>query len=178
MELRLRQYKSCDAENIVSWIKDEQALRKWSSDRFGDFPITSEDINDKYINHNGDCTETDNFYPLVAFDDSGVVGHFILRYTDTEKKTIRVGFVIVDDTKRGMGYGKEMLKLAIKYAFEIFKAEKVTLGVFENNLPAYYCYKAAGFKDVDMDEKEVCYVCGEEWSILELEMTRRDYSLL
>ena len=36
----------CDADSIVSWIKDEDALRKWSSDRFGDFPITSEDINE------------------------------------------------------------------------------------------------------------------------------------
>lgn len=49
MKLRLRQYKPCDADSIVSWIKDEEALRKWSSDRFGDFPITSEDINNKYI---------------------------------------------------------------------------------------------------------------------------------
>lgn len=40
MELRLRQYKSCDAD------------------------------------------------PLTAFDESGVVGHLILRYTDVEKKAI------------------------------------------------------------------------------------------
>ena len=55
MELGLRQYKSCDADSIVNWIKDEDALRKWSSDRFGDFPITSGDINKKYIQNNGDC---------------------------------------------------------------------------------------------------------------------------
>ena len=34
MELRLRHYKPCDAEYIINWIKDEDALRKWSSDRF------------------------------------------------------------------------------------------------------------------------------------------------
>ena len=28
--------------------------------------------------------------------------------------------VIVDDSKRGKGYGKKMLTLAIKYAFDIF----------------------------------------------------------
>lgn len=52
MGLRIRQYKPCDAEHIVSWIKDEEALRKWSSDRFGEFPITSEDINNKYLDNN------------------------------------------------------------------------------------------------------------------------------
>ena len=85
MKLKLRQYKPCDADSIISWIKDENALRKWSSDRFGDFPITSEDINNKYIGNNGDCIEADNFYPLTAFDESGVVGHLILRYTDEKK---------------------------------------------------------------------------------------------
>lgn len=100
MELRLRQYKPCDADSIASWIKDENAFRKWSSDRFGDFPLASEDINNKYIGNNGDCIESDNFYPLTAFDENGVVGHLILRYTDEEKKVIRFGFVIVDDSKK------------------------------------------------------------------------------
>ena len=170
MELRLRQYKPCDAENIVSWIKDEQSLRKWSSDRFGNFPITGEDINNKYLNHNGDCIESDNFYPLVAFDNSGVVGHLILRYTDAEKKIIRFGFVIVDDTKRGKGYGKQMLILAIKYAFDIFGAEKITLGVFDNNEPAYFCYKAAGF--MENGEEMFCELFGEQWRIVEMEVNR------
>ena len=47
-------------------------MRKWSSDRFGDFPIT--------------C---------------GAVGHLILGYTDEKKKVIRFGFVLVDDSQRG-----------------------------------------------------------------------------
>lgn len=170
MGLRIRQYKPCDAEHIVSWIKDEEALRKWSSDRFGEFPITSEDINNKYLDNNGDCVEQDNFYPLVAFDNSGVVGHLILRYTDAEKKIIRFGFVIVDDTKRGKGYGKQMLTLAIKYAFDIFGAEKITLGVFDNNESAYFCYKAAGF--VENGEEMFCELFGKQWRIVEMEITK------
>lgn len=170
MSLRLRHYKPCDAESIISWIKDEEALRKWSSDRFGDFPITSKDINDKYLGNNGDCVEADNFYPLTAFDDSGVVGHLILRYTDAEKKVIRFGFVIVDDSKRGKGYGKKMLKLAIKYAFDIFGAEKTTLGVFDNNKPAYFCYKSAGF--VETGEELFCELFGKRWRIIEMEINK------
>ncbi len=170
MELRLRTYKPCDAENIVVWIKDEQALRKWSANKFGDFPITSEDINNKYLKQNGDCIESDNFYPLVAFDDSGVVGHLTLRYTDAEKKIIRFGFIIVDDTKRGKGYGKQMLILATKYAFDIFGAEKITLGVFDNNKPAYFCYKAAGFMENGVEM--FCELFGEQWRSIEMEVKR------
>lgn len=168
--LRLRPYKPCDAKTIAGWIKDEISFRKWCSDRFESFPITAEDINRKYINYNGDCMEEDNFYPMTAFDETGIVGHLILRFTDAEKKTIRFGFVIVDDTKRGKGYGKEMLMLAQQFAFSILKAEKITLGVFDNNPSAYYCYKAAGFRDVQMDQEIICNILGEQWKITELEL--------
>lgn len=173
--LRLRPYKSCDAEAIVTWCKDEVSFRKWSSDRWESFPITAADINKKYLDFNGDCAEPDNFYPMTAFDESGVVGHLIMRYTDKEQTVLRFGFVIVDDTKRGKGYGKEMLLLALKYAFEIHRVNKVTLGVFDNNMPAYHSYKAAGFLDVEMAEPELCKVCGETWNIIELAITKDEY---
>ena len=174
-KLRLRPYKACDAPTIVTWCKDEVSFRKWSSDRWEAFPITAADFNKKYLDNNGDCTEADNFYPMTAFDESGVVGHLIMRYTDKEQTVLRFGFVIVDDSKRGMGYGKEMLLLALKYAFEVHRAKKVTLGVFDNNMPAYYSYKAAGFRDIEMPTPESCAVCGEIWNIIELAITKEEY---
>ena len=170
--LKLRPYKPSDAETIVSWIKDERALRKWSSDRYGAYPITAADINYKYLDCNGDCEEPDNFYPLTLVDESGPVGHLILRYTDEAKSIIRFGFVIVDDSKRGRGYGKRMLQMAIRYAFDMLKAEKITLGVFENNPSAYFCYKAAGFREIPMEKEFIFEILGEQWKCIELEVKR------
>lgn len=171
-KLKLRPYKPSDAETIVSWIKDERALRKWSSDRYGVYPITAEDMNYKYLDCNGDCEEPDNFYPLTLVDESGPVGHLILRYTDEAKSVIRFGFVIVDDSKRGRGYGKKMLQMAIRYAFDMLKAEKITLGVFENNPSAYFCYKAAGFREIPMEKEFIFEILGEQWKCIELEVKR------
>lgn len=103
--LRLRPYKNCDAKYIVSGIKDEVSFRKWCADRYEKYPISAEDINRQYAA----CEDADSFYEMTAFDESGVVGHLIMRFTDEEKTVLRFGFVIVDDTKRGRGYGKEML---------------------------------------------------------------------
>lgn len=167
--LRLRPYKPCDAETVISWIKDESAFRRWSTDRYEFYPITAADMNSKYMECNGDCTESDNFYPMTAFDESGIVGHLIMRFTDEAKTTLRFGFVIVDDSKRGMGYGKEMLRLALKYAFEILMVKKVTLGVLENNPSAYFCYKAAGFKEIHEDNPEYYFLMGEKIKCIELE---------
>lgn len=168
-DLRLRPYKPCDAKTIVSWIHDEIALRKWSSDRYESFPVTEEDMNKKYMDCNGDCADMDDFYPMTAFDESGVVGHLIMRFTDKEKRILRFGFVIVDNTKRGKGYGKKMLELALKFAFEILKVSKVTLGVFENNPSAYYCYKAAGFKEISSEQDEYYHIFNEKWKCIEME---------
>lgn len=170
--MKLRPYKPQDAATIISWIKDERALRLWSSDRYGAYPVTAEDMNYKYMECNGDCEEPDNFYPLTAVCEEGIVGHLILRYTDATQKVLRIGFVIVDDSKRGCGYGKRMIQMAIRYAFDMLQAEKVTLGVFENNPSAYYCYKAAGFEEIEMEEKIICEILGEQWNCIELEVNR------
>ena len=94
-----------------------------------------------------------------------------LKYTTINP---RLGFVIVNDSKRGCGYGKKMIKLSIDYAFTIAGAEKLTIGVFENNLPAYHCYKATGFIEA-LAERIECEVFGEKWKIIELEITRAQY---
>lgn len=164
--LRLRPYKKCDAEYIVSWIKDEVVFRKWCADRYDKYPISAEDINKHY----DDVAYKDDFYQMTAFDDTGIVGHLIMRFIDEDKKILRFGFVIVDYMKCGKGYGKEMLELALKYSFEILKVNKVTLGVFENNEPAYYCYKSVGFKETSKSEVKYFHVLQEAWKCLELEI--------
>ena len=170
--LRLRPYEPSDAGTILGWIKDEEAFRKWSADRYPHYPITAEDMNHKYLDCNGDHAEPGDFHPLTAINDGDIVGHLILRFTDREKTAVRFGFVIVDDSMRGMGRGKQMLKLALDYAFDVLGARKVTLGVLENNPSAYHCYKAAGFRDVAMEDPEYYELMGKRIKCLELETER------
>lgn len=168
--IRLRPYKSCDAKTIISWIKDEETFFLWSGDHFGSYPINAETLDHKYRFENGDCVEEDNFYPMVAYDEEGLIGSFIIRYLDGNKKILRFGWVIVDDLKRGRKYGQEMLKTGLKLAFEIMGAEKVTIGVLENNKRAYRCYEAVGFREVK--EK-----FDEERRVIEMQILKEDWKL-
>ena len=164
--LRLRPYKSCDAEKISEWIRDKDVFMKWGGPLFGEFPINAGIIDDKYRLQNGGCTEPDNFYPWIAFDDeNGVVGHFIMRYINGDNRILRFGWVIVDDKIRGKGYGTEMLRLGLKYAFEILNVDVVTIGVYENNDRAHNCYKKLGFTDKEIVEKE-------PWNVIEMEIKK------
>lgn len=164
--LRFRPYKPCDAPAIVSWIKDEFSFRQWCADRFDHYPLTAEMLNAHYAAQE----QNDAFFPMTAYDETGVQGHMILRFTDPEKKKLRFGFVIVNSEKRGMGYGKEMLQLALQYGFQLLKAESISLGVFENNPAAYHCYKAAGFREMKLPQPESYAVLGERWNCIEMEI--------
>ena len=173
--LRLRPYKPQDAKYIISWLKDENVFELWGGKLFGDYPINEDIINNTYLQKNGLCSEPDNFYPFVAFDESGVVGHFIMRYLNGDNKLLRFGWVIVDDTKRGKKYGQEMLKLGLKYAFEILKVDKVNLGVFENNPLAFNCYKKCGFHEYEGAPEHFDEVFGEKVKIIELEISKLEF---
>lgn len=162
--LRLRPYKKQDAETIVSWIGDERMFRLWSGDRYNKYPISAEDMNRFYM----ECEEQGDFYEMTALDETGIVGHFILRLVEENPYLC---FVIIDPQKQGIGFGKEMLSLALRYAFDILRVTKVSLNVFENNESAYYCYKALGFQEAE-EKSETCRFMGEIWNRLRMEISR------
>lgn len=167
--MRLRPYKACDAQTITKWLKSEYAFRQWSADRYEKYPITAEDMN-LYYDRDKD---NENIWGMTAFDDTGIIGHFTMRFPDEHNHDeIRLGFVIVDDMKRGKGYGKEMLSLAIEYAFDFIKVKKISLGVFENNMVAIECYKSCGFRTVELQEVESYCCMGEIWKCMEMELRR------
>ena len=153
----IRPYKASDADTILSWCQDEKAFYQWSAGVLGEYPITQREFG-----------FVDSLMPFTAFDETGIVGFFTLRTPDGTWDELRFGFVIVDPRRRGTGCGKAMLRLGLRYAFELYGAKKASLGVFENNLPAYRCYRAVGFQDAVLDPPETYHVLGEEWTCREM----------
>ena len=60
-----------------------------------------------------------------------------------------------------------MVDLAVKYAFDILKVKRVTLGVFDNNSSAHLCYKSVGFIEEKYDENALNYG-NDKWGIYEM----------
>ena len=63
--------------------------------------------------------------------------------------------------------------LAEKYAAEFLKAEKITLGVFEENTSALKCYAESGF--VPTEKFEYVQIAYEKWKCLELQKKDIEY---
>lgn len=165
--MRLRPYRSGDATEIVTWCKDEDVFYKWSAGRLGEFPLMAE----RFELEMSARIDNDRYFPFTAMDDDRTVGFILLRHPEDSRDEIRFGFIIVNPEIRGKGYGKKMLQLALKYAFEVYGARKVTLGVFVNNPSAHHCYSAVGFADTDSCVD--CQLPGREWKWQEMEMKER-----
>ena len=150
----LRPYKDVDAKTICSWIKDEKGFYQWSAATMGEYPLTPQ----KLIEHYNTKKDDTNFFVFSACDDNGqVVGQLIMRYPSADRELIRFGYIIVNSEIRGKGYGKLL--------FEHIENE-VTLGVFENNPAAIYCYRAVGLKE--SGEVNTYNINGEEWKCIEM----------
>lgn len=157
--IRIRPYRAEDADTILSWCRDEKAFYQWTAGILGSYPVKQKEF----------CF-VESLMPFTAFDETGIVGFFTLRNPDVSLDELRFGFVIVSPDMRGKGYGKSMLRLGLKFVFEMYGAKRASLGVFENNLPAYYCYKAVGFRDTVLDTTEKYCILGEEWKCREMVM--------
>ncbi len=165
--MKLREYRREDAAVIAGWIRDEAALYRWSADRICRFPLRGEDLNGYYE----PLLPSGAVIPLTMADgEDRAAGHLFIRYPDeSDRSTVRFGFVIVDPLLRGRGQGKAMLKMAAVFARDTLKATRVTLGVFTNNPDALHCYEAAGFRSTG--ETARCVLPVGEWECTEMAMT-------
>lgn len=168
--LYLRPMKHCDLAPISAWLTDEVMMHKWCANEFTDFPLTAAALQSYYDARQ----ERDDYFEFCACDESGLIGHFILEYLDREKKNLWLGFVVLKPEKRGNGLGKEMVRLAAKYAFTVAGAEKMTLAVFKNNPAAMHVYESLGFCEVPTDEPPLT-VMGEIWDAAFMELSAQEY---
>lgn len=88
--------------------------------------------------------ESENTLAFKVIDEETqeVIGHISLGQIDNINRSVRIGKVLVGDTKmRGRSIGKHMMKAVLHIAFEELKLHRVTLGVFEFNTSAISCYE-------------------------------------
>jgi len=161
--IRIRPYKVSDAKQLLNWAKEERLFTMWCANKFT-YPLTEEQLKEYKEKYDHD----EHGWIFTALNEKGSpIGHFLMRMADYEKQSVHLGFIIVNPECRGQGYGKEMLRLAVKYAFELLNVKRVTLVVFENNPSAHYCYKACGFIDETYRKDGFAYH-NEKWGCYDM----------
>lgn len=161
--LRLRPFCTIDAKTIITWTREPKEFYMWSAGLLGDFPVSEQ----RLLEAVSERESNPKYFPLVAFDDdNGPIGFLTIRTPGANDRKVALGYVIIDPNKRNNGYGKQMLKLALKFAFELYGANEVSLDVFDCNKQAYNCYKSVGFKETG--RQELCKIGEYTWNYIEM----------
>ena len=157
--MRIRPYiPSKDYEYVSQWADSERTHAFWCANLLP-YPITQNSFHD--LLEKNAIDRADSAY--VATENNGQPIGFFCYSVNPADDTGFLKFVIVDQAKRGKGYGKEMLHLALQYAFQITGASAVQLNVFNENVLAKQCYESIGFVERKI-EKDVFSYKDELWS--------------
>lgn len=156
--MRLRPYIACkDYDVIKNWISDERTHAMWCANLI-QFPMKKNNF-EKVIR---EMAERYGDSPYVATSEEGQLIGFFCYSVNLVTNVGMLKFVMINPDYRGKGYGKEMMQLAVKYAFEITNADAVQLNVFSENITAKKCYEAVGFVERKTDKDAFAYK-DESW---------------
>ena len=151
--MRIRPYiESKDFDEIKSWMTQERAHAMWCANLIN-YPVEKENFT-KVMK---DAADRFGDSPYVATSDEGELIGFFCYSVNLDTNEGMLKFVINNPKYRGKGYGKEMIGLAVKYAFEITNVQAVQLNVFPENERAKKCYESLGFTERKTDLNAFAY---------------------
>lgn len=87
--------------------------------------------------------------------DGKYIGHCVLFDFDHLARTAMLGIGIGDPEYQGRGYGREVIRLVLDYAFRIRNLQKVWLTVNAGNKRAIRAYAACGFVEEGRQRRQI-----------------------
>lgn len=168
--LKLREFRSSDANTIAKWIKDEYTFDLWSAGKYKSFPVSGNDILE-YLKKHTDCRSF-TAYDEQSEDGKNDISGYFTASTLQDESSILLGSIIVDPQKRGKGYGKQMLLLATNLLFKSENINRIVIKVFLQNKPAIKCYTSCSFNVVANSAADEFYHISEKWELIEMELLK------
>jgi RimJ/RimL family protein N-acetyltransferase len=136
----LRPFEESDFPLILKSISSSDDLLQWAGPDLS-WPLDEAQLRE-YRAHAASNPETSR--PLSAAVEDSVVGHVHL-VLDPRHDVGYVGRVLVSPTDRGRGVGKALMREVVRLAFDDLRLHRLSLNVFDFNIPAIRCYEHAGF---------------------------------
>jgi len=171
--IKLEYFTSADFETLLDWVQDEELLVQWAGTQFR-FPLTTKKL-DRYIEDANDFEHSSTFIYKATETESGrIVGHISLTAINRENRSARITRVLVANSERGKGIAEQMVKAMMKIGFEELHLHRMSLGVYDSNLPAIKCYKKCGFL-VDGVLRDIQRHGDEYWNLMEMSILEDEW---
>ena len=162
----LKYFVETDIPQLMGWIDNPEFLLQWAGMSMK-YPLNTEQLK-QYINMANDEHSDVLAYKAVHCESGRTIGHISLGNINRENGTARMCRVLIgDNSMHGKGMGQQMVDEVLKIAFSKLNLHKVSLAVFDFNLPAFKLYEKIGFKTEGFI-REACKIGDNYWSYFEM----------
>lgn len=164
-KVNLRSITETDTDLILKWRNSERV-----SDNFIFSEKLTAEMHKKWLEEKVKKHLVEQFI-IIEKKSGKPIGSVYFRDIDQTKKEAEYGIFIGEDCALGKGYGNETAKLALEYAFEKMKLNRIFLRVFADNEAAIKSYENAGFRTTN--KEEIINKNGTERKIVFLDIERK-----
>lgn len=171
--LELERLEKSDFDRLIRWIPDERFLIQWAGPLFR-WPLDKHQLEAYFDDTQGQKPKR-YVFKVVNTDDGRVIGHVELGQVNHAESVGVLSRVLIGELKdRGDGLGRQMIRLAVEYGFDVIGLNRIKLGVFDFNKAAISCYEKMGFQAIEIKEKTI--QCGDEyWNVIVMELRKEEY---
>ncbi|WP_164670825.1 GNAT family N-acetyltransferase [Virgibacillus doumboii] len=138
---RLTRFKEADLPVLEQWYQDEEFMRLM--DTSPAFPKTVEELKEWYVKKQ---KNNEFLFAVRTLESDELIGFIALDEIDWANRNSWLALGIGDKANWNKGYGQEILRLALGFAFRELNLHRVQLSVFESNKRAIAAYEKCGFK--------------------------------
>jgi [ribosomal protein S5]-alanine N-acetyltransferase len=165
--LYLRPLDRGDAPAFVTWLNDPDLTRFLLAYR----PMTLR-AEEEFIDS---LARGERITLGIALRDSDrLIGGAGLHDIDSRCRRATFGILIGPPEERGKGYGTEVTRLMVGYAFETLNLNRVTLQVYEYNPRGLRTYEKVGFRREGVLRQDT-YREGRYWDTIVMGILREDW---
>lgn len=166
--VRLRGFRPEEAEVCAKWLNDLETMRLAGGG--AQRPRTVEECW-TWLNKPGQ-----NRFAVETLDGR-LIGMCVLKDADEQSRHCMLGWLIGEKDARGQGYGSDMIRVLLKYAFEERGMARVALDTFGYNEGAIRLYERLGFVREGVLRENV-YAMGRYWDGYFYSMLRGEYDAI
>ena len=167
--IELQPFNEGDFSQLIAEIPDARFLLQWAGPKYT-YPLDAAQLSDTLANTNGEKPSF-KIFKFIRSDTMETVGHIQLMDIDYNAASCILGRVLIFQKNRGNGFGKAMVKEAIKFAFGNMHLAEITLGVFDFNTSAIDVYKSIGFTEFQF-KKDARQFQNESWNVIRMKLSK------
>ena len=157
---------------FTRWDRDSEYSRLLSS---GAPRLQSQKAAQKWLEHEiEEQTVNQYWFSIRALADDKLLGDIDLFVYNWAGRDAFVGLGIGEREFWGKGYGTDVMRVILRYAFTEVNLNRVTLNVFEYNPRAIRSYEKAGFSH-EGRERKILNKEGRRWDMLFMGILREEW---